>query len=143
MSKGRNLSFMLVAGAVAAALYLYSKSAAAQAAGAAASLAPAGTASGSAPGAFTVPVLPGSSAPVMSQLATAQSLWSSLTPTSPPSSGYINLPSGTQVPAAEFTAGNAAMDQNGNVYVLWGGQIYALAFPDASGNWPATLYSGS
>lgn len=128
-----------LAGAIAAGLYLTRKTAAA-----AMPALPGGASSpASSPvtGAVAaLEILPGSSAATAAQVSSAGTFWSSLTPTSPPSSGYINLPSGTQVAAANMIAGNTAMDEAGNLYVLWGGQVYSLSGPDAQGNWPATLF---
>lgn len=72
------------------------------------------------------------------QVAQANSFWSTLTPTTPPSSGYITFPSGTQVAATLMGGGNTAQDANGNLYVQWAGQVYQLpTTPDSSGNWVA------
>lgn len=76
-----------------------------------------------------------------SQVAQAQSFWSTLSPVIPPSSGYIVFPSGSQAAATLFGGGNTAMDGNGNLYVQWAGQVYQLGAQDSAGNYPATRVS--
>lgn len=71
------------------------------------------------------------------QVSAANQFWSTLTPVVPLASGYITFPSGSQAAAATFGAGNTAMDGNGNLYVLWGGQVYQLGSQDSAGNYPA------
>jgi hypothetical protein len=80
--------------------------------------------------------LPGSMAPTQPQIAGAVSFWDTLAPATPPMSGYIQFPSGSQAAAALFGYGNTAMDNSGNFYVQWAGGVYRLAnTPDRSGNW--------
>ena len=75
-----------------------------------------------------------------SQVTAAGNFWSTLQPSSPPSSGYITFPSGTQVPASLMTGGNTRQDANGNQYITWAGQVYQLPLnADSSGNWPVRL----
>jgi hypothetical protein len=71
------------------------------------------------------------------QVAGANSFWSTLTPVVPLASGYITFPSGAQAAAATFGGGNTAMDGNGNLYVMWAGQVYQLGNQDSAGNYPA------
>ena len=71
------------------------------------------------------------------QLSAADNFWNSLSPVSPPDSGYITFPSGSQVPASLMHGGNTRMDQFGTYYVQWGGQVYQLGMMDSAGNWPA------
>lgn len=76
-----------------------------------------------------------------SQVASANSFWSTLQPVAAIDSGYITFPSGSQVAASLMGGGNTAMDGNGNYYVMWGGQVYQLGLQDSSGNWPARVVS--
>jgi hypothetical protein len=71
------------------------------------------------------------------QVAGANAFWATLTPVVPLASGYITFPSGAQAAAATFGGGNTAMDGNGNLYVLWAGQVYQLGSQDSAGNYPA------
>lgn len=86
----------------------------------------------------TLTAVPAVTAP---QVAAARSFWSTLTPVSPPASGYITFPSGTQVAAALMSGGNTAQDGNGNLYVQWAGQAYQLGQQDSAGNYPALSIS--
>jgi hypothetical protein len=82
--------------------------------------------------------VPASFAPTGSQVTAAQAIWSNLTPTTGPYSGYVNFPSGSQA-AATFLPW--ATDDSGNYYTQWAGQIYivGVTLPDPSGNYPAKL----
>lgn len=72
------------------------------------------------------------------QVAQAQTFWSTLTPATPPTTGYITFPSGSQVAATLMGSGNTAQDGNGNLYVQWAGQVYQLSNQqDSNGNWAA------
>jgi hypothetical protein len=92
------------------------------------------------PGGLVAPPapVPGSFAPVGSQVTAAQAIWANLTPTTGPYSGYVNFPSGSQA-AATFLPW--AIDDSGNYYTQWAGQIYIVGVtaPDASGNYPSKL----
>lgn len=87
--------------------------------------------------------LTGVPAVTASQVAQANTFWSSLSPVVPPSSGYITFPSGSQVAATLMGGGNTAMDGNGNLYVQWAGQVYQLGPQDSAGNYPALPLSTS
>lgn len=125
MKRESLVAFAVLGGA---ALFLLSrKSAAAEAQGAAASM-------------LTPPAeLPGSAAPTTAALTAAGTFWDTLTPVNAIASGYVELPSGAEVPAAEFSAGLTRTDAAGNYFIQWGGETYRIGDMDAQGNWPATL----
>jgi hypothetical protein len=82
--------------------------------------------------------VPGVIAPTGSQVTATQAIWSNLTPSTGPSSGYVNFPAGSQA-AAVFLPW--AYDSAGNYYTQWAGQIYLVnvAQPDMMGNYAARL----
>jgi hypothetical protein len=82
--------------------------------------------------------VPGAIAPTGSQITAAQAIWSNLTPTTGPSMGYVNFPSGSQAAAAFLPW---ATDGSGNYYTQWAGQIYivGVAQLDSNGNYTAKL----
>jgi hypothetical protein len=92
------------------------------------------------PGGLVAPAapVPGSFAPVGSQVTAAQAIWGNLTPTTGPYSGYVNFPSGSQA-AATFLPW--ATDDSGNYYTQWAGQIYIVGVtqPDMMGNYYSKL----
>lgn len=81
--------------------------------------------------------VPGSIAPVGSQISAAAAIWQNLTPMTGPQQGYVNFPSGTQAAAALLPF---AVDELGNAYTKWAGQLYIVTLtPDAQGNFSAKL----
>lgn len=90
-------------------------------------------------GTVNIPELPASMAPTTGELQSSGSLWDTLMPVDPRTSGYINFPGGSQAAAATFRYGNTRVDTQGNTYVQWAGITYQLGPQDASGNWPAML----
>jgi len=82
--------------------------------------------------------IPAVLAPTGSQVTAAAAIWSNLTPTTGPTSGYVNFPSGSQAAAAFLPW---ATDGSGNYYTQWAGQIYivGVGYTDASGNYTAKL----
>lgn len=82
--------------------------------------------------------LPGSSAPTAASNSAGALFWDSLLPISSLPSGWVDMPSGAQVPAADLPT---ATDEV-NTFVQWGTDVYALGPQDANGNYPATLVAG-
>jgi hypothetical protein len=82
--------------------------------------------------------VPGAIAPTGSQVTAAAAVWSNLTPTSGPTAGYVNFPSGSQA-AATFLPW--ATDDAGNYYTQWAGQLYivGVGYTDSNGNYTAKL----
>jgi hypothetical protein len=80
----------------------------------------------------------GALAPTGSQISAASAVWSNLTATSGPTSGYVNFPSGSQAAAAFLPW---ATDGAGNYYTQWAGQIYivGVGYTDSNGNYTAKL----
>lgn len=81
---------------------------------------------------------PGVLAPTGSQITAASAVWSNLTPTTGPTSGYVNFPSGSQAAAAFLPW---ATDGSGNYYTQWAGQIFIVGVgsTDSNGNYTAKL----
>jgi len=77
------------------------------------------------------------------QVSAANSFWATLQPVAAIDTGYITFPSGSQVAASLMSAGNTALDANGNYYVLWAGQVYQLGTQTSDGNWPAIPVTGN
>jgi len=67
--------------------------------------------------------IPGSMAPAVGPVTAAAAIWSNLTPTSAPSGGYVNFPSGSQSGVIFLPW---ATDSAGNLYTQWAGQIYIV-----------------
>lgn len=82
--------------------------------------------------------VPGAIAPTGSQVTASAAIWSNLTATTGPTSGYVNFPSGSQAAAAFLPW---ATDGAGNYYTQWAGQIYivGVGFTDSNGNYTAKL----
>ena len=79
--------------------------------------------------------VPGSIAPTGSAVTAAQAVWSNLTPSSGPNSGWVNFSTGSQAAAALLPW---ATDGSGNYYTQWAGLIYLVnVLPDANGNYSA------
>lgn len=92
-------------------------------------------------GQVTLPVggpaaVPGSMATTAGALSATNAIWSNLTPTTGPYSGFVNFPTGSQAAAGLL---QWATDGVGNYYTQWAGHIYLVnvAQPDSSGNYPA------
>lgn len=92
-------------------------------------------------GTVNIPELPATMAPTTEQIQQSGTLWDTLMPVDPKTSGYINFPGGSQAAAATFRYGNTRVDTQGNTYVQWAGITYQLGPQDASGNWPAIMAS--
>lgn len=143
MAKSNSImTAVLAIGGIGLIYLIYKNSAAAKAAGAAASLAPGATAALPGPSSSSLGPLDITAqyetvpAVTSGQVASAASLWASLTPAQVIVSGYIDFPSGSQAAASLF---EPRTDASGNYYVQWAGQVYVLGAMDAQGNWPATL----
>lgn len=82
--------------------------------------------------------VPGSIAPTGSQITAAAAVWSNLTSTTGPNTGYVNFPTGSQAAAALLPW---ATDGAGNYYTQWAGQIYivGVGYTDTNGNYSAKL----
>ena len=82
--------------------------------------------------------VPGSLAPTGPQVTAAAAIWQNLTAAGGPTTGHVNLPTGSQ-PAALFLPW--ATDGAGNTYTMWAGQIYIVNVdnPDLEGNYSSRL----
>lgn len=82
--------------------------------------------------------VPGSFAPTGSAVTAAAAVWANLAPTSGPTTGYVNFPTGSQAAAAFLPW---ATDGAGNYYTQWAGQIYivGVGYTDPNGNYTAKL----
>ncbi len=82
--------------------------------------------------------LSGSSAPTAASNAAGATYWATLTPITSIGAGWIDMPSGAQVPAADLPTATDGL----TTFVLWGTDVYALGAQDVNGNYPATLVAG-
>lgn len=67
--------------------------------------------------------VPATMAPAVGPVTAAAAIWSNLTPTSAPSGGFVNFPSGSQ---SDIIFLPWATDSAGNLYTQWAGQIYIV-----------------
>lgn len=67
--------------------------------------------------------VPATMAPAVGPVTAAAAIWSNLTPTSAPSGGFVNFPSGSQ---SDIVFLPWATDSAGNLYTQWAGQIYIV-----------------
>lgn len=128
MARNNMMLGLAVVGALA--LYLFSKKSAAATAAPSYVMSPV-------TGVTPPQAVPGSMAPTVSQTSAAAAIWANLTPSSGPTSGYVNFPTGSQA-AALFLPW--ATDSAGNNYTMWSAQIYLVNLtPDSQGNYTAKL----
>jgi hypothetical protein len=83
---------------------------------------------------------PGSLATTAGALTATNQIWSNLTATTGPYSGFVNFPTGSQAAAGLL---QWATDGQGNYYTQWAGHIYLVPLTtDSQGNYTAgTLIS--
>lgn len=81
--------------------------------------------------------VPGALATTSGALAATNSIWSNLTATTGPGTGFVNFPTGSQAAAGLL---QWATDGSGNYYTQWAGHIYLVnvAQMDSNGNYTAT-----